>query len=247
MKKILFFSIYLLVSLQLVAQSVSITPDIATIENSFVLIEFDLQTGTYSGLDKSDHTILFKDAIFLLDRGLRIWKTPKLKIKAEEQIIVNGKKLRVWYIPQKGYAPTRFLDITVRKDLPYIIIDWGVKNDFEYEIRVKEAAVLYQGKLFENQKVINPKVLRGGAGAEKNFVEDTWEIEAVNSIMLTYNNSDANNIRKTIVAGGGNYEEFLREISTLVQMTYVLWLETSPDKTILHKRELIVKYQRKKG
>ena len=201
MKKILFFSIYLLVSLQLVAQSVSITPDIATIENSFVLIEFDLQTGTYS--------------IFLLDRGLRIWKTPKLKIKAEEQIIVNGKKLRVWYIPQKGYAPTRFLDITVRKDLPYIIIDWGVKNDFEYEIRVKEAAVLYQGKLFENQKVINPKVLRGGAGAEKNFVEDTWEIEAVNSIMLTYNNSDANNIRKTIVAGGGNYEEFLREISTI--------------------------------
>ncbi len=195
-------------------QTITISKDKARIENSSLAIEFDLETGTYSGIDKSDRTLMFRDAIFLLDRGSRMWKAPQQTIRAEEIASESGKKLRVWYIPEEGYDPVRFLDVTVFENLPYVLLGWGVRNDFDYDVRVLQADVLYQGKLFENQDVIDPKVLRGGAGAEPNFVEDTWQIHAVNSMMLTYKTSEAEETRKTLVAGGATYEEFFRVTET---------------------------------
>ena len=215
MKRLLLLSAILTGSLQLFAQLISITPNKASIENEIVYIEFDLETGTYSGIDKSDNTIMFKDARFLLDRGQNMaipWKKPNEIIKAEEIYNPEAKNLRVWYIPQTGYDPVRFLDVLIQKDMPNIIIGWGVKNDFEYEVRIRQAEVLFQAKLFEGQMVTNPRVLRGGAGAEPNFVENTWKIDALNSVMLTYNDEKTSIMRKTIVAGGYNYAEFFRKI-----------------------------------
>ena len=212
MKQILIFTTAILASLQLFSQSVNIQPKKATIENKYVSIEFDLTTGTYSGIDKSNNTIVFKDAQFLVDPGLRKWKVPEMTVKAEEINYSKGKQLRIWFTSLEGYHPVRFLDLTLSENKSSILIGWGIKNDFEYEVRVMEASVLHQGKLFEGQKISKPKVLRGGAGAEPNFVEDTWKINALNSAMLTYNNLLANNDRRTIVAGGNNYNEFLRRI-----------------------------------
>lgn len=212
MRKTLIYSLILLSSLQLFSQKISISQDKAIIENKNVLIEFDLKTGNYLGIDKSDNTTIFKDATFLLDRGQKRWRTPNQKITAEEIIGMNSKELRIWYTPLEGYDPIRFLDISVLVNSSSFLISWGVKNNFKYEVRVKEADVLFQGKLFEGQKMIDPKVLRGGSGAEPNFVEDTWEVEALNSVMLTYLDNDKNNNRKTIVAGGSKYSEFLRKI-----------------------------------
>jgi hypothetical protein len=212
--QIIIIGILIFTNLKTNAQTITLSKDQAIIENINLAIKFDLETGTYSGIDKTDNTIMFQDAKFLLDRGSRMWKTPKQIIRAEEIDAVNGKKLRVWYIPQEGYDPTRFLDVTLTENMPYVLLGWGVKNDFNYEIRVRDADVLFQGKLFENQGVIEPKVLRGGAGAEPNFVEDTWQINAVNSIMLTYKTADAEETRKTLVVGGAKYEEFFRMIET---------------------------------
>ena len=212
MKQILIFTTAILASLQLFSQSVNIRPKKATIENKYVSIEFDLTTGTYSGIDKSNNTIVFKDAQFLVDPGLRKWKVPEMTVIAEEINYSKGKQLRIWFTSLEGYHPVRFLDLTLIENKSSILIGWGIKNDFEYEVRVMEASVLHQGKLFEGQKISKPKVLRGGAGAEPNFVEDTWKINALNSAMLTYKNLLANNDRRTIVAGGNNYNEFLRRI-----------------------------------
>lgn len=206
--------------LKINAQTITLSEKQARIENGNLAIEFDLATGYYSGIDKTDNTIMFQDAVFLLDRGSRMWRAPEQMIRAEEIDHKEGKQLRVWYIPREGYDPTRFLDVTLFENRPFVLLGWGVKNDFDYVVRVMQADVLYQGKLFQNQEVIDPKVLRGGAGAEPNFVEDTWEINAVNSIMLTYKiadadkTADAEHTRRTLVAGGATYEEFYREIET---------------------------------
>lgn len=212
MKKKIIYSLILLSSLPSFTQEVSISQYKAIIENSNVLIEFDLETGNYSGINKSDNTLMFKDGTFLLDKGQKLWKIPNQKITAEEISGRNSKELRIWYTPLEGYDPIRFLDISILPNSSSFLISWGVKNEFKYEVRVKDADVLFQAKLFENQTIINPKVLRGGAGAEPNFVEDTWKIEALNNVMLTYLDSEKNRIRKTIVAGGNKYSEFLRKI-----------------------------------
>ena len=77
-------AIFPFTALQTNAQTISLSEKQARIENTRVAIEFDLETGTYSGMDKRDHTIMFRDAVFLLDRGSRMWKTPEQIIRAEE-------------------------------------------------------------------------------------------------------------------------------------------------------------------
>jgi len=120
--------------------------------------------------------------------------------------------MRVWYLPQAKYDPHRFLDITVYQDKPFFVIGWGVKNNKQYTVRAKTAEVLLNGILFKGQKVIEPRVLRGGAGADENFVESTWQIKAHNSAMLTFKDSLADNARRTLVAGGLAYGEFMRTV-----------------------------------
>ena len=115
-------------------------------------------------------------------------------------------------MPQAKYDPDRFLDITVYESQPFFVIGWGVRNNKTYTIRARSAEVLLNGVLFEKQKCIEPNVLRGGAGAESNFVEPTWQIEAVNSAMLTYKDALSCDRRRTFVAGGLAYAEFLRTV-----------------------------------
>lgn len=213
MKKLIFLIVAIIITtLHLNAQTISLTSNKATIENSKVAIEFNLKTGTYSGVDKKDNTIMFKDATFLLDPGQKTWRIPKQTIRAEEIVDSDGKQMRVWFLPEESYDPQRFLDFSIQENSPVVVIGWGVKNTFAYEIRVRQADVLFQGKLFEEQQITTPKALRGGAGSEPNFVENTWKIKTYNSAMLTYNDAASNNSRRTIVVGGLKYAEFLREL-----------------------------------
>jgi len=205
------------VSLQLFAQSVSITPGKATIENRFVSIVFDLNNGKFQGIDKISKTMIFKDAWFRLDPGKNAWKTPPHSYKAEnmgevKNVIGEGNRIRVWYLPELGYDPQRFLDLTLYKNKKFIVLNWGVKNNFGYTVRVQRAEILHQGVLFNGDTPINPKVLRSGAGATANFVENTWIIDALNGAMLTY--IDRQNRRRTIVGGGLNYNEFAKSFET---------------------------------
>lgn len=187
----------------------------ASIENSVIAIVFDMSEGSYCGIDKSEKTIVFNDAWYRIGQGG--WYEPKCVYKAERLGEVSdklgkGETLRVWYMPQDSYDPWRFLDITVYEGRPFFAIGWGVKNNKEFTIRARSAEVLLNGVLFTGQELIEPRVLRGGAGADKNFVESTWEIDAHNSAMLTYKDALANNKRRTLVAGGLEYAEFMRTV-----------------------------------
>jgi len=194
---------------------IDVTDGRASIENSVIAIEFDLSDGTYSGSVKSDNATIFKDAWYRIGQGG--WYEPKYVYKAERlgrvvDKLGEGETLRVWYLPQESYDPSRFLDITVYKARAFFVISWGVKNNKEFTIRARTAEVLLNGVLFKNQKIIEPKVLRGGAGGDENFVEPTWEINAHNSAMLTYKDALSGNKRRTLVAGGLEYAEFMRTV-----------------------------------
>ena len=73
----------------------------ARIENIAIAVEFNLSDGTYSGIDKSDNTTVFKDAWFRLGQGG--WKEPECIYKAElvgktADRLGKGQTLRVWYL-----------------------------------------------------------------------------------------------------------------------------------------------------
>ncbi len=125
----------------------------AHIESDRLRIEFNLSTGTYSGIDKSSGVALFRDASFRLDPGRRAWKEPPYEYRAEDAGAVRdeggvGRRLRFWVLPGKSYLPARFLNVTVYADRPYVVLGWGVRNDFPFAIRVCRAEVLANGRLF---------------------------------------------------------------------------------------------------
>ena len=194
---------------------IQMSPQEACIQNTFFSIRFNLKTGGYSGVDRSTGTCLFRDAWFRLGEGG--WKEQDLTCEAEvledaRDTFGKGKTLRVWYRTQARYEPDRFLNITVYAKQPFFVIGWGVHNKQSYTVRVRSAEVLVNAELFAGQDPIEPRVLRGGAGAEQNYVEDTWRLDAVNSGMLTYRDRLDQNRRQTIVAGGLKYSEFLRKV-----------------------------------
>jgi len=191
----------------------------AVIENDLLSISVDLAKGTYSGTDKSDGTMMFKDAGFQLDRGTTSqWRKRKKTEYSVQDMgpladkFGKGRKLRFWHRPSAGtYDPQSFLDITLYEGKPFVVLGWGVKNAFKYDIRVCRGELLFAGRIFQGQQPSREKVLKGGAGAEPNFVEPTWKVDALNSAMLTYIDEKSKR-RRTIVAGGLKYEEFLRKV-----------------------------------
>lgn len=194
---------------------IRITDQTAVIESPSAAIKFDLTTGLYSGTDRRTDTCVFRDAWFRLGEGG--WKEQPVACDAERREVVNdvfgeGKTLRVWYRTQARYEPDRFLDLTVYAEQPFLVIGWGVHNTQTYTVRVRCAEVLVNGELFVGQDPLDARVLRGGAGADENVVEETWQLNAVNSGMLTYSDRLDQNRRKTIVAGGLKYAEFLRRV-----------------------------------
>lgn len=192
-----------------------VTNEAASIGNESVRVSFDLKTGQYSGVDLADGVMVFKDAWFRIGEGG--WKEPEYVYRAEDLGAIKdafgqGQTLRVWYEPQESYDPIRFLDVTAYDDQPFFVIGWGVKNNQSYEVRSRYAEVMLNGQLFHDQQQGDARVLRGGAGADANFVERSWQIDAVNSAMLTYRDRFADNRRRTIVAGGMHYAEYLRKV-----------------------------------
>lgn len=197
------------------AVQVKISDQQACIANAVVSVTFDLRAGQYSAVNRKDGSLGFRNAWYRVGEGG--WKEPELRCSAEHRGSVSddfgdGETLRVWYRPESQYDPARFLDITVYADQPFFVIGWGVENDKSYTVRVQQAEVLVNGELFADQEPLEPKVLRGGAGGTQNFVEDTWQINAVNSAMLTYRDRLGDFCRRTLVAGGLHYREFIRRV-----------------------------------
>lgn len=194
---------------------IQITEQQASIQNDLFSIEFNLEIGVYSGFNKADNTCIFRDAYFRIGEGG--WKEQKLSCKATQENVSddawgNGSTLKVWVEPLGKYEPKRFLDITLYKGQPFFVLNWGVENHRSYPMRIRSGELLVNGELFVGQQATDPKVLRGGAGADENFVEDTWQLKAVNSGMLTYRDRLGGNQRRSIVAGGLHYSEFFRTV-----------------------------------
>lgn len=185
-----------------------------SISNALFSINFDLQTGTFSGVDKQGNKTVFTDARFDLDAGNYGWKRPKYSYNWSQSPISDtlgtGVKLTIEHLPLEGYRLPGNLEIRLYENLSYAVLGFSVTNPNSYMVRIRQAILLDKAKVFPKEKIQKPQALRGGAGAEPNFVEETMDMRAYNSMMLTATVDDK---RHSIVAGGLNYKEFLRQIT----------------------------------
>jgi len=194
----------------------------AGIRNEQVEFVFDLSAGVFSGRDLAAGVMAIRQARFDLDPhedGTGQWKTPPHTFEAEDlgefrDALGSGRRMRVWFKPRESYDPQRFLDVALYEAKPFVVIGWGIRNPFKYTVRVRNARVVSGAELSHDQKPAHHCVLRSGAGAQRNVVKDTWRIDALNGAMLTCVDEAAKPPgRRTIVAGGLAYAEFLRRVT----------------------------------
>jgi hypothetical protein len=199
------------------------------IENEFVKYEFDLKTGLFSGTDKKSVIKVIDNAVFAVDKfGKQDWFEPEKEISWEKKDIKDdfgiGKKLTLRFVPGNDYAPISMLSISLYEDKTFALFNWGIENHRSFPMRTAHVEIIRKGDFLKDIEFENPQVLRGGAGAEPNFVEDTFEIETINSAMLTFKN---NGKRHSIVTGGLKYKEFVKSVEFLEKngpkITLTIW------------------------
>jgi hypothetical protein len=194
--------------------AVEVTEDknLVTIENKSLKLAYNLKSGTYSGTDISSGTTVFSEARFTVDeQGWREKVAPTRKwtsSKIDDEFGM-GQKLSITEKPNAGYRLTKTFHISVYDNLPYAVLGFSVTNHQPLLAFVGRVGVIDNAKFLPGKKLTNPQVLRGGAGAERNRVENQLEIDAHNNLLVT---GKIDGKRHSIVVGGLKYRDFLRRI-----------------------------------
>jgi len=157
---------------------VVLSEDTVSISNGLLGFDFNLKNGTYAGKDFKGQRKVFTGARFSIDAGQ--WKLPKYSYMWSEKFVSDylgkGKTLNIKHVPSEGYHLIRNLKITLYENQPFAVFGFSVTNQFNHPVRVRQALIIDKAKFFNGMKIEKPQVLRGGAGAEEQFVEDTFNI-----------------------------------------------------------------------
>lgn len=188
------------------------TEKLVSIANESVRLSYDMNAGTYSGADLRSGTTTFSNAQFTVDEVG--WKQSEAPVRKWESSDLNdafgkGKRLTITEIPGGKYRPTKALHISLYENLPYAVLGFSVTNHRNLTARITRIGIIDKAKIYPGKKLEHPQLLRGGAGAEPNRVQDTLAISAYNNLLIT---GKINNNRQSIVVGGLHYLEFFRQI-----------------------------------
>ncbi len=197
-----------------VAQAVEVTEEgnRVSIANELLRLTCDLKVGSFSGTDAAAGVTVFSGARFTVDeigwrqpQGVnRTWRTGDI-----EDVFGKGRRLTVTETPGGGYRPVKSLHLSVYDGLPFAVLGFSVTNHREIPARIARVGILEEAAFLPGTKLAEPRVLRGGAGAEPNRVEQQLGIDAHNNILVT---GKLGGERRSLVVGGLKYREFLRHI-----------------------------------
>ena len=194
------------------AVEVTESGDSVTISNDVLELAYDLKNGTWSATDLGTETKVFANARFTVDEiG---WKKPAGVSRSWREGEVQdrfgkGRTLTITETPGGGYAPVKSLHLTVYNGQPFAAVGFSVTNQHGFPMRVARIGVIDKAAFLPGKKPTHPQVLRGGAGAEKNRVENQLGIDAHNNILVT---GKLGGRRHSFVAGGLRYRDFLRRL-----------------------------------
>ena len=194
------------------AVEVSETGSLISIGNETLRLSYDLKSGTYSGTDLASGVSAFSHARFTVDEvgwkqpegATREWNSTEI-----EDAFGKGRRLTVTETPGGGYRPVKSIHFSVYDGLPFAVLGFSVTNQHKIPARITTVNMLDKAKFLPGNELAQPQVLRGGAGAEPNRIENKLGIDAFNNILATGKIAGK---RFSLVAGGLQYRDFLRRV-----------------------------------
>ncbi len=183
-----------------------------SIENGTVSLSYNLKSGTYSATDLTSGVTAFADTKFTVDEtGWRHPVPPTRKWESSEikDNFGSGKRLTITETPGGGYLPIKSLHITLYADKPFAVLGFSVTNHRKIPARIARIGIIDKARFFPGKKLTEPRLLRGGSGAQPNRVQTELSIVAHNNLLAT---GKIDGKRSSMVVGGLHYKEFLRQI-----------------------------------
>lgn len=213
-KRFVFLLIFLVITQISVVGAVEIAEkeNRVTIENEIIRLSYDLKSGTYSATDLASGINTFTGAKFTVDE--MGWRQPegttrKWESTALDDKIGKGKRLTVTETPSSKYRPIKSLHLSLYDGVPYAVLGFSVINHREVTARISRIGILEDASFLPGKELTEPRLLRGGAGAEVNRVQNLLEITTHNNLLAT---GKIDGKRHSLVVGGLHYLEFLRQI-----------------------------------
>jgi len=182
---------------------------VATIENQFVRVDFNLQDGTYDAIDKREGTICISKAFFKLNEyssnsGFGFtWKKEKVddELGSGTKLILTGSK---------NDSVSLVFEIALYDTKSFISLNSGVTNTQTSELRINEFHPLI-GKAYNNFKFEDYKVLDGENDTFVTRVSSRDRLESKNNILVTFGKKGKP--KRSLVIGGLSYNEFQKYAS----------------------------------
>lgn len=181
-----------------------------TLSNAFVSLRFSLAQRTFSIADTPTNAVVLENCGF----GANGWIGPKrqeknLKVAScrcedIEDSFGKGKRVVLELAGENSAVlPNYLFSYRLNEGGSEIVMNFGMKNNRDYDIRLCSSQPLTGAKLA--QPMENPLTLNGAAGAARAFVAKGLTRESPNSLMLT---GLVKGKRRTVVWGGLANKEF---------------------------------------
>jgi len=107
--------------------------------------------------------------------------------------------------------PSLILEVTLYQNNVFIALAGGIENTLNHEIQMKEFHPLAGGRIFPGGAMADARTLNGPSGGDETSVAGGAFRSTQNNLLLTYR---ADGKRRSLVAGGLTYHEFLKWVKT---------------------------------
>ena len=187
------------------AVTVGAKGQVATIENSFIKIDYDLTRGTYGAIDKRTNSPCLSEAFTSIgvlnssDPGFKhAWQGDTTK-----DALGDGKTLRI--TSSKPGLPSIILEISLYTNKKFFVLAAGVDNKTGYPIHVRSIHPM-NAKAFAGLDLdADFKMLDGNGGGEWTRVTSENTLRCRNNLLVTFGKPGA---RRSLVIGGLIYYDF---------------------------------------
>lgn len=181
--------------------------NIISIDNDIVKLEFDLQSGTYKGIDMGTGQTCIYDASWRVnDYTSTDADSVFYQITAIHDSIGKGQSLQI--TSQKSEQPDLVFHFNLYEKEPFVIMYGGIKNKTSMDVQVKEIVPVANARIFQGSDISkNFKLIDGEGGGNPTYIRQTPSLLSQNNMILHFGEDTEFH---SFVGGGASYEEFAK-------------------------------------
>ena len=178
-----------------------------SVDNDIVKLEFDLQKGTYKGIDMATGQTCIYDASWRVDDYTSTdADSIYYQIEAIRDSLGKGQSIQI--VSVKKGQPDLVFNFNLYDKEPFVVMYGGVRNQTSSDVQIKEISPVVNARLFQGIDISkNFRLIDGEGGGCPTYVRETPSLLSQNNMILHFGTDDDFH---SLVAGGVSYSEFAK-------------------------------------